>query len=137
FGRLFSYAIDADIYAQPLVVPGVAIPGKGTHNVVYVVTQNDSVYAFDADSNAGTNAQPLWQVNFTNPAAGITPVPVADVGDPSSGNIRRPGPIGIMGTPVIDASSGTMYLVARTKENGAYLQRLHALDIASGAEKFG
>ena len=137
FGRLFSYAVDADIYAQPLVVSGVAIPGKGTHNVVYVVTQNDSVYAFDADSNAGANSQPLWQVTFTNPAAGITPVPVSDVGDPSSGNIRRPGPIGIMGTPVIDLATGTMYLVARTKENGSYYQRLHALDITNGAERFG
>jgi hypothetical protein len=137
FGRLFSYTVDADIYAQPLYVPGVNIPGKGTHNVVYVATQNDSVFAFDADSNAGSNAQALWQVNFTNAAAGITPVPVADVASPSSGNIRRPGPIGIMGTPVIDLSTGTMYLVARTKENSAYFQRLHALDIATGAEKFG
>jgi hypothetical protein len=137
FGRLFSYAVDADIYAQPLVVPGVTIAGKGTHNVVYGVTQNDSVYAFDADSNAGANSQPLWKVNFTNPAAGITPVPVSDVGDPSSGNIRRPGPIGIMGTPVIDLATWTMYLVARTKENGSYYQRLHALDITNGVEKFG
>jgi len=137
FGRLFSYTVDADIYTQPLYVSGVSIPGNGTHNVVYVATQNDSVFAFDADSNAGSNAQPLWQVNFTNSALGITPVPVADVGNPASGNIRRPGPIGIMGTPVIDPSTGTMYLVARTKENGAYFQRLHALDITSGAEKFG
>jgi hypothetical protein len=137
FGRLFSYAVDADIYTQPLYVPGVSIPGNGTHNVVYVATQNDSVYAFDADSNAGANAQPLWQVNFTNPGLGVTAVPVADVGDPASGNIRRPGPIGIMGTPVIDLGTGTMYLVARTKENGSYFQRLHALDIATGAEKFG
>jgi len=137
FGRLFSYPVDADIYAQPLYIPGVVIPGKGTHNVVYAATQNDTVYALDADSSAGANAQPLWQVNFTNPAAGITPVPVADVGDPSSGNIRRPGPIGIMGTPVIDVATGTMYLVARTKENGSYFQRLHALDISTGAEKFG
>jgi hypothetical protein len=137
FGRLFSQSVDADMYGQPLVVPGVNIPGKGAHNVVYVATQNDSVYAFDADSNAGTNAQPLWKVNFTNAAAGITAVPAVDVTASNSGNIRRPGPIGIMGTPVIDLSTGTMYLVARTKENGSYFQRLHALDITTGAEKFG
>ena len=141
FGKLFSYAVDADIYAQPLIIPAVSIAGKGVHNVLYVATQNDSVFAFDADGNSGSNAQPLWQVNFTDPAQGVTPVPVADVGDPSSGNIRRPGPVGIMGTPVIDQSTGTMYLVARTKETGSgttnYVQRLHALDITTGAEKLG
>ena len=135
FGKLFSDPVDADIYAQPLVIQGVGVAGKGTHNVVYVATMNNSVYAFDADSNQGTNAQPLWQVNFNNPAAGITPVPAAEVAN--SPNIRNPGPVGVMGTPVIDQSTNTLYLVARTKENGSYMQRLHALDIASGAEKFG
>lgn len=140
FGKLFSYPVDADIYTQPLYVPNVGIPGKRTHNVVYVATQNDSVYAFDADTNTGGNAQPLWQVNFTNPEQGITPVPAADVANPdhlTGGNIRKPGPIGIMGTPVIDPGTGTLYLVARTKENETYVQRLHALDISSGEEKFG
>jgi hypothetical protein len=135
FGKLFSYPVDADIYAQPLVVPGIAIPGKGTHTVLYVTTMNNSVYAFDADTNQGANAQPLWQVNFNNPAAGITPVPVADV--QTGQNIRNPGPIGVMGTPVIDPASRTLYLVARTKENGTYVQRLHALDLSTGAEKLG
>ncbi|MGZ4955153.1 MAG: IPT/TIG domain-containing protein [Methylobacter sp.] len=139
FGKLFSYPVDADIYTQPLYVPGVTIPGKGTHNVIYVATQNNSVYAFDADTNTGNNTQPLWQVNFNNPGLGITPVPASEVTDPApwAGNIRQPGPIGIMGTPVIDPSTGTMYLVARTKESETYAQRLHALDITSGAEKFG
>jgi hypothetical protein len=135
FGKLFSYTVDADVYAQPLIVPGVAIPGKGTHTVLYVATNNNSVYAFDADSNQGANAQPLWQVNFNNAAAGVTPVPVADV--QTRQNIRNPGPIGVMGTPVIDLASRTLYLVARTKESGAYVQRLHALDLSSGAEKMG
>jgi hypothetical protein len=137
FGKLFSYPVDADIYTQPLLVAGVNIAGKRIHNVVYVATQNDSVFAFDADSNSGSNAQPLWHVDLTHQAPGVTPVPVDDVGEAASGNIRRPGPIGIMGTPVIDLSTGTMYLVARTKETSVYMQRLHALDIASGQEKFG
>src|SRR5579864_3826216 len=64
FGKLFSQAVDGFVYAQPLYVPDVIIPGLGIHNVVYVATMNDSVYAFDADNKAGTNAQPLWQVSF-------------------------------------------------------------------------
>ena len=80
----------------------------------------DSVYAFDADTNTGNNAAPLWSVNFTNAAAGITPIPPGEVQQYST-NIH--GPIGIVGTPVIDQNAGTMYLVARTKENGAYFQR--------------
>src|SRR6266545_4794428 len=137
FGKLFSYAVDADVYTQPLVIRNVNVSGKGTHNVVYVATNNNSVYAFDADNNQGANDQPLWYVNFNGP--GITPIPASDVTTYNS--IRTPGPIGIMGTPVIDQTTGTMYLVARTKETiGStvrYFQRLHALDITSGAEKFG
>ena len=131
FGMSFSYPVDASIYAQPLYVPSVNIPGKGAHNVVYVATMNDSVYAFDADSNAGSNAEPLWYVNFTDPAAGITAVNSVDI--EHSPNVS--GPVGIMGTPVIDPTSATIYLVARTVESGSYVQRLHALDITSGAEK--
>ena len=102
-----------------------------------MATNNNSVYAFDADNNQGPNDEPLWQVNFNGP--GVTPVPASDVNTLNS--IRTPGPIGIMGTPVIDQATGTMYLVARTKETtgstASYVQRLHALDISSGAEKFG
>ena len=110
---------------------------KALHNVVYVATNNNSVYAFDADNNQGANGVPLWQVNFNGP--GVTPVPASDVHTLDS--IRTPGPIGIMGTPVINQATGTMYLVARTKETTggttSYVQRLHALDLTSGAEKFG
>src|SRR5215470_10205656 len=72
FGKLFSRQLDGAAYTQPLYLPGVNIPGLGTHNVVYVATQHDSVYAFDADSNAGSNSAPLWQVSFIDPANGIT-----------------------------------------------------------------
>ncbi len=137
FGKLFTYPVDGSIYAQPLYVPNVTIAGKGTHNVVYVATMNDVVYAFDADSNEGTNVFPLWSVDFRNLAAGVTAVPIADILSPNTGITDILGNVGVESTPYIDTSSQTMYLVARTWENGNFVQRLHALDITSGAEKFG
>ena len=135
FGKLFSYNVDGFIVAQPLYMPNVNIPAQGTHNVVYVATQNDSVYAFDAD-HVGSGS-PLWQTSFTNPGAGITSVPIADNGCPDTMFVN----VGIMGTPVIDAATGTLYVSVKTKEIvGAkknYVQRLHALDITNGQEKFG
>jgi len=131
FGKLFSFPVDGQIFGQPLYVNNVAIPGKGTFNAVYVTTENDSVFAFDAE---GVNTIPLWSVSFIDPGKGITPIPCADT---ESNPCPFDSVIGITGTPVIDPSSGTMYLVAATKENGKYVQRLHALDITSGMEKFG
>ncbi len=133
FGKLFSQFVDGYIYAQPLYVPNVSITGIGTHNVVYVATMNDSVYAFDADRKSGSNAQPLWHVSFINPKGGVTTVPATEV---NCNDLFSPK-IGIVGTPVIDTTGGTLYVIARTKEKGQYYQRLHALDIKSGAEKFG
>jgi len=129
FGKLFSYPVDGNIFAQPLYVPKVTIPGQGVHNVVYVATENDSVYAFDADGLAIT---PLWQINFLNPPSIIPqPCTTANIGCVITPNV------GITGTPVIDPTSKTLYVVSTTQENGTVIQRLHALDLTTGAEKLG
>lgn len=132
FGKLFSFTVDGQIYAQPLWVSGVKIPGQGTHTVVYTATELDSVFAFDAYSGAQ-----LWQVNFTDPAQGIGPVPCGTDGNSEISCGVYPY-YGITGTPVIDPTSGTMYLVARTynSNTGVGYQTLHALDITTGLEKF-
>jgi hypothetical protein len=93
---------------------------------------HDSVYAFDAESNQGPDASPLWQVNFLDPANGITTVPVAD----ENCNVTGYTEFGIQGTPAIDLSRNAIYVLAMTKENGNYVHKLHALDLWTGAELF-
>ncbi len=124
FGKIFAYPLDGAVFAEPLYVPSVSIPGQGTHNVLYVVTENDSVFAFDAD---GLMTTPLWQVSLG------TAVPCAMIA--VSCNVYPI--VGITATPVIDPVGGTIYLVAQTLNNGVVYQNLHALDITTGAEKFG
>jgi hypothetical protein len=140
FGRLFTHSLDGYAVSQPLLLPNVSVPGKGTHNLVFVTTEHDSVYAFDADNITGINVGPIWQVSFINPSGGIYTInATADLASIAGGFV---GPeLGISGTPVIDPVTGTFYVVAITKEVVAgvtnFYNRLHALDVATGAEKFG
>jgi len=132
FGKVFTLPVDGDIYAQPLYFPQVPIPGKGLHNVLVVATEHDSVYAFDAD---GGSTEPLWHTSFLK--SGVTTLTTGDVACP----FVTPE-IGITSTPVIDGATGTIYVLARTKESSGllgtqYVQRLHALAITTGVEKFG
>jgi hypothetical protein len=135
FGKLFSVTVDGSVYAQPLYVPGLTMSDGLVHNVFFVATEHDSIYAFDADSNSGANAHALWHITLLDAAhgapSGATTVPGADPG--GQGDI---GPeIGITGTPVIDPSTNTLYVVGKTKESGAYFNRLHAISILTGAEQ--
>ncbi|MGP8114707.1 MAG: choice-of-anchor D domain-containing protein [Steroidobacteraceae bacterium] len=130
FGLVFKLPLDDSVLAQPLYVPNVAIPSQGTHNVVYVATMSDTLYAFDAD----TGAQ-LWSVNFAT-SVGATPVPYAKFA--FSGNRNIVGNLGILSTPVIDPSTNILYLVACTLEDGGttMVYRLHAVNITSGTEPY-
>jgi hypothetical protein len=126
FGKLFSRLVDGCIYAQPLFVPGVPIPQKGAHNAIYVATEHDSVYAFDADDPAASD--PLWLVSLGDS------VPSSDI-SPDYQDLTPE--IGITSTPVIDSNSGTIYVVAKSKDESGCHQKLHALDITTGFEKLG
>ena len=143
FGKLFARAVDGHLYAQPLYGPGLVISGT-THNVVFVATMHDTVYAFDADDPAA--AAPLWQVSLGTSAPITYTLPNTttvghDFGPPNYQDIAVE--VGIVSTPVIDPNTHTLYVVALTKEPNPptcpcqYAHRLHALDLATGAEKFG
>jgi len=144
FGKVFSCAVDGAVYTQPLWAPGLNI-GGGAHNVILVATQHDTVYAFDADSSPCVT---YWHVNLLDALHGGTPGEAAvvwqDVGY-CYGDVYPE--VGVTGTPVIDPVTNTIYLVSASEIPGAssgncalpagsYFHRLHALDLASGSEKF-
>ncbi|HTC64729.1 MAG TPA: hypothetical protein VK709_17945 [Candidatus Saccharimonadales bacterium] len=128
FGKLFSCPVDGYIYAQPLYVSNLAIPGNGPHNVLFVATENDSVYAFDADANPCVQ---FWHTSLL--AAGSQAITTPNVIITSTDIVPL---VGITGTPVIDINSSTLYAVAAFQTIGTSIssnQRLYALDLATGA----
>lgn len=134
FGRLGAFKVDGAVYAQPLFVPGVEIPGKGKHDVLFVATEHDSVYAFDADR---PNDAPLWQVSLLDKKRDEETLGDRDVQCP----FLQPE-VGITSTPAIDQQTGTLYVLTRSMigrwvKDNEYFQRLHALATTTGAEKFG
>jgi len=135
FGKVFSCAVDGAAYTQPLWIPALNVGGK-VRNVLFVATQHDSAYAFDADASP---CQTLWHINLIDNAHGGTggevPVPTGDVGN---GFQDIQPEIGVTGTPVIDPDTNTLYIVSKSEGGGStFHQRLHALDLFTGNEKFG
>jgi len=134
FGKLGALKVDGAVYAQPLFLPAVEIPGKGNHDVIFVATEHDSVYAFDAER---PEDPPLWHVSFLDSKRGV--------GTTSADELQCPfiqPEVGITSTPAIDLNSGTLYVLARTEirhhlDNDEFFQHLHALAITTGVEKFG
>ncbi|HEX4387014.1 MAG TPA: fibronectin type III domain-containing protein [Steroidobacteraceae bacterium] len=125
FGKVYSYPLDGATYAQPLLKSRLAIPGKGTYNVLFLATEHGSVYALDADT-----ATPIWRRSFINPATGLTP-------RSANSSLEDLVPeVSITSTPVIDSVGGTLYVLAETVQSGqpAYYW-LHALDFTTGADK--
>jgi Bacterial Ig-like domain (group 2) len=127
FGKLFTIPVDGNLYAQPLYLPEVSIPGRGVHDLVFAATENNTVYAFDAENQ---KSETIWSVHLGAPVPTEKQVP---------GNCTSIEPsIGITSTPVIDPSSSTLYVVARNfEEPNNFFFRLHALDLRTGAERPG
>jgi uncharacterized repeat protein (TIGR03806 family) len=134
FGLLIKYVTDGYVYTEPLYVPSVTVPGQGTHNMVIVATEHDSIYAFDADSNAGTNGGVLWHTNFGVSAisANQNEFGARYCGDCYPDIVPE---VGITGTPVIDPATGTIYVDVFTHEGANFYHRIHALNITNGMEQ--
>ncbi len=131
FGKLFTYPVDGDVYAQPLYVSSLNVPGLGVHNAVIVATENNSVYAFNADSDSGTRGGLLWHANLGTAAR--TPTP--DFGNRYGGFTQITPQVGITGTPVIDLATMTLYVDTFEHTASNYIHRMHALNIETGKER--
>jgi hypothetical protein len=136
FGKLFSCPVDGAVYTQPLWVPGLNIAG-GIHNVIFVATQHDTVFAFDADADPCVT---YWEANLLDQqhggSAGESTIFWNDVGCQCYVGDIWPE-VGVTGTPVIDPATNTIYLVSASRDSsqGTFYQRLHALDLATGNER--
>jgi hypothetical protein len=124
FGRLGSFKADGLVMAQPLYVANLKMDQSGTRNVIIIATENDSVYAVDAD-NPGSGS--LWERHYVDPAHGITTLP-----DSFGGRSTFAGQVGITGTPFIDAATGIVYFVTTISNNGVAEQWLRAVDTQTG-----
>ena len=136
FGLLVARPVDDQVYAQPLIITNVSIAGLGAHNLLIVATVNDSIYAYDADD--ATRIAPYWTNSFINPPNIVAPnnADESAIGACGGGYQDFSGKFGIVGTPVIDPVSGTLYVLVRTKEFGtSFVQRLHALSVATGLDR--
>ena len=130
FGKLWSYPVGGQVYAQPLYVSGVTIPGAGIRNVVYIVDMHNDIYAFDAD-DPGLSNNPYWVQSFGHSA----PLPNPQIGYPGYPDVQIE--IGIMSTPAIDKSTNTIYFVSKSQNGSTITDSLHALDLSTGQPKFG
>ena len=131
FGKLFSYPLDDQVYTQPLYIPALTMGvDNKAHNVVFVATVNNTLYAFDADDPKANGGSPLWLRNFT--PAGARPPTARDISDEYHDFAKN---MGIVGTPVIDMEAGTLYVVSRHVAAGNFVQQLHAIDIHTGDER--
>ena len=126
FGKLFSVSVDGSVFAQPLIVPNITTKDGQPHTLLLVATENDTVYAFDADNASST---PIWQTSLLQ--TGETPVPAAAAA--ATGLVGTS--VGVTGTPVVDPSQGMIYVVSKSADStGNYFQRLHALNLQTGSE---
>lgn len=130
FGKLWSYPVGGQVYAQPLYVSGVTIPGVGTRNVVYIADMHNEIFAFDADDPGMANS-PYWRQSFGH----SVPLPNPQIGFPNYPDVLIE--IGIMSTPAIDRSTNTIYFVSKSQTGSEITDSLHALDLSTGRPKFG